>query len=426
MGVPQPWAAAALETTAPALFAQNARDCPDRPALTDFSGTATRTWTWAQAHEEATRLAAGLADLGLQRGQTALLMMGNSAEHWLADAAATRLGAVPGSVRRNHSSAEALFLARHSRARVVVVDGADQVWRWSPALREQTALAHVVVVDPGAVPAGDPRFLSWEELRRRGDRRLRAEPDLVERHRRAITPDQPATVLYTGIGAADQKCVVLTHRNLAYTAAALHQVTGIPRHAATICGRAPLHLAERMTGIYAALHNAAHVHLHPDPARAVAALPRIRPPAFLGTPQLWAELADRIDGVPDPQRLRARLGLDRAIWAACGSTPVAPAVLDRFASVDVTIRQCWGTAETTGFATADHAGAGRPGTAGQVLPGVEVRIADDGEVLVRGPIVCAGHLQPDGLVKPVTDADGWLRTGDVGALDDDGFLVIRG
>ncbi|GAA2790143.1 AMP-binding protein [Saccharopolyspora taberi] len=419
MTVLRPWTA--TDTTAPELFARNARDCPDHPALTDSSGAATRTWTWAQAHDEVTRLAAGFADLGLQPGQTALVMMSNRAEHWLADAAATRLGAVPGSVGLRHSSAEALLLARHSRARVVVAEGADQVWRWSSAMRDPTAPAHVVVVDPAAVPAGDPRFLSWEELRRRGERRLLAEPDAVDRHRGAITPDRPAALLYTGT----EHCVVLTHRNLVHAASALRHIAGIPRHAAMICGHSPSDLLARTTGFHAAVHNADHVHLHPDAPQAASALPRVRPPAFLGAPEVWADLAARIGPSADPRRLRARLGLDRLAWAAAGPAPLAPAVVDRFAAVDIALRQCWGTAETTGFATAGHAGADRPGTAGRALPGVEVRISGDGEILVRGPVVCAGHLQPDGLIRPVTDAEGWLRTGDAGALDADGYLVVR-
>ncbi|MFD0491046.1 AMP-binding protein [Saccharopolyspora spinosporotrichia] len=432
MGLSQSWAATALETTIPSLFSRNADEHPEHPALTDHRGGGTRTWTWGQAGTEVETIAAGLCALGLQRGQTMLTMMSNRAEHWLADVAATHLGAVPATVRGNHAGDHVLYLARHSRARVVVVEGADQVGRWSSALREPTAIEHVVVLDRAAVPSGDPRFLTWEALLSHGRRLLAEDRAIVARHRESLTPDRPATILYTTERAREHECVVLTHRNVGYAAAALEHITGIPRHANTICYRPLTDAADRMLGMYSAIHGASHVHLCADAAHAATALPELRPAAFFGAPRVWAELAADAESVAPHrpataqarQRLRARLGLGDVVWASSGPAPLEPGVLDLFASLGVDIRQSWGTAETSGFATANHAGASRPGTAGRGMPGVEVRIADDGEILVRGPVVCPGHLQPDGVIKPATDAEGWLRTGDAGSLDDDGFLVV--
>ncbi|QUH04775.1 AMP-binding protein [Saccharopolyspora erythraea] len=432
MGVSQSWAATALETTIPSLFSRNTKEHPEHPALTEHRGGSRRTWTWGQAGAEVDTIAAGLRSLGLQRGQTMLTMMSNRAEHWLADVAATHLGAVPATVHGSHASDHVLYLARHSRARVVVVEGADQVGRWSSALREPTAIEHVVVMDREAVPAGEPRFLTWEALLSLGRRLLADDPGTVARQRESLTPDRPATILYTTERAREDKCVVLTHRNIGYAAAALERITGIPRHANTICYRPLTDAADRMLGMYSAIHSAAHVHLCADAARAAAALPELRPAAFFGAPRVWEELAadaesvapHRMSTAQARRRLRARLGLGEVVWASSGSAPLEARVLELFASLGVDIRQSWGTAETSGFATANHAGASRPGTAGRGMPGVEVRIADDGEILVRGPVVCPGHLQPDGVIKPVTDADGWLRTGDAGSLDEDGFLVV--
>src|SRR5690606_13751420 len=112
------------------------------------------------------------------------------------------------------------------------------------------------------------------------------------------------------------------------------------------------------------------------------------------------------------RRLRARLGLDRASWPASGAAPIDRELLELFSSFGLDIYELWGMTETTGCVTTNRAGAHRPGTVGQPVPGVEVRTSDDGEVLVRGPLVCAGYLEPDGAIRPATDADGWLHTGD--------------
>lgn len=426
------WADTALSTTIPQLFTRNAAEYGDHPALTDTSDGHQRTWTWAEAADDANTIAAGLADLGLRAGQTMLIMMANRAQHWLADAAANRLGVVPSTVYATFSVEQCQFVARHSRARVVVLEGAEQVRRFAGALREAPCLDHVIVLDESAMGMGDDRFLSWQDLLRRGERALAADPELVSRHERAITPDDPVTVLYTSGTTGDPKGVVLTHRNVSYAAAMLHQVTGNPMHSDTVCYLPLAHVAERMTGIYAPVHDAAHVHFCPDPTQVVARLGDVRPRSFFAVPRVWEKMAATLQAVPAEhratpegrQRLREQLGLDRTTWPSSGAAPISRETLEFFASLGIDIVEVWGMTETTGCATTNTVEHPRHGSVGRAVPGVEVRTADDGEILVRGPIVCAGYLQQDGAISPATDADGWLHTGDVGSLDVDGYLTI--
>ncbi|MCI2416709.1 long-chain fatty acid--CoA ligase [Saccharopolyspora sp. K220] len=428
MSASEAWVTAALETTIPQLFSRNAADFPQRPALTDDS-RAPRTWTWTEANREVHTLAAGLAALGLQSGQTMLIMMANRAEHWLIDVAATHLGAVSSTLYPTLSQDQVHYIAQHSRARIVVLEGADQLRRWSKVLRNMSTVEHIIVLDEAAMVAADHRFRTWERLRLLGEQRLRDDPELVRRSWTAIRPNHPAAILYTSGTTGEQKGVVLTHRNICFAAATLHQVTQPELHAPRLCYLPLAHIAERMVGLYAAIYDIAHVHFCADQGRILAALTQARPAQFFAVPRVWEKLAAALRGVPaeqraTPQALRARIGLDRAAWPSSGAAPIDASVLEFFSTVGVDIFELWGMTETTGCVTTNHAGAHRLGTVGRAVPGVEVRTAADGEILVRGPLVCAGYLEPDGAIRPAVDADGWLRTGDIGALDADGFLTI--
>ncbi|MEU5847604.1 AMP-dependent synthetase/ligase [Saccharopolyspora shandongensis] len=430
MSASEAWATAASETTIPQLFSRNAAEFPQRPALTD-NGREPRTWTWAEARHEVHELAAGLTALGLQAGQTMLIMMANRAEHWLIDVAAAHIGAVPSTLYPTLSQDQVHYIAQHSRARVVVLDGADQLRRWSKVLRNVSTIEHVVVLDEAAMVSADHRFRTWERLRVLGEQRLHDDPDLVQRMAAAIAPNHPAAILYTSGTAGEQKGVVLTHRNICFAAAALHQITQPERHAPRLCYLPLAHIAERMVGLYAAIHDAAHVHFCADQSRILAALTHARPALFFGVPRIWGKLAAALQKIPaeqraNPQALRARIGLDRALWPSSGAAPIDIGLLEFFSAIGLDIFELWGMTETTGCVTTNSAGARRPGTVGRAVPGVEIRTSPDGEVLVRGPLVCAGYLQPDGVIRSATDADGWLRTGDVGVLDADGFLTITG
>jgi long-chain acyl-CoA synthetase len=122
--------------------------------------------------------------------------------------------------------------------------------------------------------------------------------------------------------------------------------------------------------------------------------------------------------------IRTMLGLDKLIRGISGAAPIPVAVLEFLASVGIEVYEVWGLSETTGAVTVNTTDAYRPGSVGRALPGIEVKLGADDEILVRGPIVFVGYLQPDGTIKPDVDADGWLATGDVGTIDDDGFVTI--
>ncbi|WP_159325901.1 AMP-dependent synthetase/ligase [Streptomyces tendae] len=452
--------------TLPRLLARNARDYPGLPGLSwqppegDGNGDWT-TLTWAEIHEHTQRLAAGYAGLGVGRGDHVLMMMANRPEHWLSDLALVRLGAVPVSVYGTAAPEQISHIARNCRARVAVVEGADQVRLWEPLLTDaDTPLERLVVAEPG----GEGGHVPYAGLLREpAPERFREELD-------AASPEDPLTVVYTSGTTGEPKGVVLTHRQVLANAVALDAVVELPPHVEHICYLPFAHIAERMLGIYLPCHRASHVYLCADPAAVGTVVRKVRPAQFFGVPRIWEKLCAAVRAVlslmPAEQRevidaasavarehvgyrergesppaeleeryarareevllpLLAAGGLDRVTWAASASAPMPVDVVDFWAGFGVVIMDAWGLTETTGVATSNSPRTGfRLGSVGRPVESVEVRLAADGEIEVRGESVFSGYLRPDGSVRSALDADGWLATGDIGRTDDDGYLWL--
>ncbi|WP_324784398.1 AMP-dependent synthetase/ligase [Streptomyces sp. H51] len=449
--------------TLPLLLERNARLHADLPALSwqEPGGTGSSTLTWRQVREHTARLAAGYAALGVRRGDHVLLMMGNRPEHWLSDLALVRLGAVPVSVYGTAAPPQIAHIARNCRAALAVVEGAAQAEVWAPLLDDDgTPLERLVVVEPGR----EGRHFPYAALR--------AEP-LPEQFGKVLDtarPEDPLTVVYTSGTTGEPKGVVLAHRHVLANARALDEVVELPPHVEHICYLPFAHIAERMLGIYLPCHRASHVHLCADPAAVADAVRAVRPRQFFGVPRIWEKLAAAVRaglsalpagqqraveeamrvarehvgcrerGEQPPAELEAAYarsrervllpllaagGLDRISWAASASAPMPLDVVRFWAGFGIVIMDAWGLTETTGVATSNGPRTGfRLGSVGRPVSCVRVRIADDGEIEVRGESVFAGYLQQDGSARSALDEDGWLRTGDIGRLDDDGYLWI--
>ncbi|WP_116115496.1 AMP-dependent synthetase/ligase [Amycolatopsis ruanii] len=425
MDLAQECAAEAAKLTVPGLLRRNAERFAGEPALT----TAADTVTWSNLRNQVAGFAHGLARLGLAPGERLLIMMSSRPEHWVTDLAAAHLRALPCTAYHTLSTEQIRYVARHSAATVVVLEGAAELDRWRPVLGDLPALRHVVVLEDVELP-GDSRFVHWADVLRRGTAAHRADPAAFEGFTDAIEPHEPVGMMYTSGTTGDPKGVVLTHYNVIYEAVALDRLVPMADHAPTIAYLPLAHIAERELAIYRALYKASHVHICPEPAQAVTTLARVRPPSFFGVPRVWEKLAAALQAAfaatPEDQRgaILTQLGLDGLQWPGSGSAPLPAPVREFLASAGIDVHEVWGMSETTGCATANIPGAAKPGTVGRPLPGVGLRIAGDGEIFVRGPIVFSGYLRADGTVEKVTDADGWLATGDIGNLDEDGYLTI--
>ncbi|RSN61782.1 long-chain fatty acid--CoA ligase [Streptomyces sp. WAC 04229] len=451
--------------TITALLRRNAQQYAERPALTTGIGPDAGTLTWSQLRAEVAAVTRGLVALGLKRGDRMLIAMSKRAEHWIADLAAVHVGALPCSTYDTLSTEQIGALARHSAAAVLVLEGEEQMRRWRPVLDELPNLRAVVMLDWDAAPADDPRFVSYTAVRGAVPPDDAGFEELAD----AVTTDHPLTLAYTSGTTGEPKGVVLSHRNVIHECLMQEQLVKVPDHPRSVAYLPLAHIAERVLGIYMPICNAGHVTICPEPDQLLPTLLTVRPHGFFGVPRVWEKLAAglqaKLAALPDEQSaameqarktaleayrlrsdgkdvpaelaevweeldtrvmrpVRAAIGLDECHRAFSGAAPIPTRVLEFLASVSLPVYEVWGLSETTGAATVSTPGAFALGSVGRPGPGIEVKAADDGELLVRGPVVFAGYLNSDGGVEPATDAEGWLPTGDVGTVDSRGFVTI--
>jgi long-chain acyl-CoA synthetase len=457
--------------TIASAFADTVAVQGDNPAYSDKIGTAEgstdwRTLTWNELRNQALSIAAALVDLGVQPGDRVAIMATNRNEHILADIAAQHAGAVAVSIYNTLSPSQVAYVAGHSAPSVVILENADHVARWEQALTEIKPLA-VVVMDAEA-RTGDA--LTWDELVARGESSQGTLADEVDRRWKAIEPSDPVTFVYTSGTTGNPKAVVLTHRNIMFEAASTDKTVNSDGEHIALSYLPYAHVAERVLGIYLPQINGAHLYLIADPKLLVGALGQVRPTRFFGVPRVWEKIQTGINGLlametdeakkaaiagamavgleyvtsleygnstsPELQAkydamnaavlmpMKAALGLDRVEWAGSASAPMPLETAKFFAGLGFSIYDIYGMSETSGAVTACGPAAFRLGTVGRAQPGIEVRLAEDGEVLARGPVAIDAYFENPEATAELLDSDGWVHTGDIGEMDADGFLKI--
>jgi len=441
----------------------------DSYAYSDDAGDGWQSLTWSQARQRVLELAAGFAALGLAPGERVALMLPNRSEHVLADLAAVHAGGLGVTLYATLAPEQIAYVAGDCDARMAVLDGPAELARWRPVIEQLPGIKKIIVRDPAACPAGD-RYMTWAEFEMLGREQFAAQPGEITARVAAIRPDDPLALLYTSGTTGNPKGVLLTHRNILYeTAAADMMGVTIPR--VRWVSYLPLaHIAERMFSIYLSIHSAGHVHFCPDIAQLVPVIGKVRPTAFFGVPRVWEKIRAGIQALiaaeQDESRraavlqamdigrryvescqygqatspelearflaadeqvlgpIRSLLGLGEASSFSSAAAPLPPDVASFFAGLGMKILDVYGMTETTGAFTANTAAEFKLGTVGRPAAGMEVTIADDGEILVRGPLTSPGYLNRPDLTDALIDADGWLKTGDIGMIDVDGFVSV--
>jgi long-subunit acyl-CoA synthetase (AMP-forming) len=414
--------------------------------------------TWAELLRRVDSLAGGLAKLGVARGDTVALMLSNRPEFRIADLATATLGATPFSIYVTYPPHEIAYLCSDAAARVAIVEQA-YLDLLLAARDDVPGLEHVIVVD-GDPPEGTLSLAAVEGTNPTFDAAAAAAQ---------VSPDDLITLIYTSGTTGPPKGVQLSHHNVMVSARAVRERITLGPGARLISWLPAAHIAERMAHHYIPLVYGCTVTTCPNPREIVSYLPQVRPSWFFAVPRIWERLKAGLDArlatQPDAQRavfqaafdaalervrrkqrgqavppelesqvaqadeqifskLRAMIGLDAALTVNVGAAPTPIDVLEFFHAIGIELAEIWGMSETCGMGSSNRPGAVKIGTVGPPSPGVEMKLADDGELLVRGECVTGGYRNQPDLTAEALDADGWLHTGDIGSIDADGYLRI--
>ncbi|HZQ27228.1 MAG TPA: long-chain fatty acid--CoA ligase [Acidimicrobiales bacterium] len=415
--------------------------------------------TFREYAERAARLAAGLRGLGVGRGDRVVLMMRNRPEFHVADMAVMFCGATAISVYNSSSPEQVQYLVSHCEAKVAIVEDAGFLERFVKVRADLPALEHIAVIED---PNGAEGVLRYDDL-------LAHDPVSLVEAAGVAQPDDIATVIYTSGTTGPPKGVMLSHYNIVWTAQSLRlayerdDIVGL-----RLVSYLPMaHIAERMTSHYQGVIFGYSVTTCPDPGLLGGYLREVRPQVAFGVPRIWEKLHAGVQAAlsADPERaqkfdeavaaampiarkrtagetltdeeqqtwdfldavafsqVRQLVGLDALEFAITGAAPIPPELIDWYRAIGVPLSEIYGMSEDSGPLTWEPYRV-KVGTVGRALPGVDVVLGDDGEVLGRGGNVFVGYLKDPEKTAEALDAEGWLHTGDIGEFDDEGYLKI--
>ncbi|HXA89261.1 MAG TPA: long-chain fatty acid--CoA ligase, partial [Mycobacterium sp.] len=413
--------------------------------------------TWRQYADRVRKIAAGLSALGVQPGHTVGLMLRNRPEFQLTDTAVMHIGAIAFSIYNTSAPDQIRYLFSNAENKVVITEK-----DFLPAVKAAGAdLAQLIVVD-----ADVDGCLTLEQLESLG---AKADFDF-DAAWRAVRPGDIATLIYTSGTTGPPKGVELTHANVMAAFSAIVDLIGMQPTDRITSYLPHAHIADRVTGHYANMVLGVQVTDVADPRAIAEALPDVRPTMFLGVPRVWNKIKTGIETKLDTEatgirrqlalwaidtgiqaarltlagesvppslafrrniadrlvlaKLRHALGLDQVRWAVIGAAPSPVETIEFVWGLGIPVYEVWGLSESVGCGTSNRPGEYKVGSIGQPLSGVEISVAGDGELLIRGPVVMRGYRhQPEKTIEAI-DLDGWLHTGDIGTIDEQGFVTI--
>jgi long-subunit acyl-CoA synthetase (AMP-forming) len=418
-----------------------------------------QSWTWGQLRDRVDALAGGLTTLGLAKGDTLALLIANRPEFHLCDLAGMMVGAAPFSIYMQYTPDQIQYVVSDAGARILITE--QQFLPGVLAAREQLPdLEHVIVVD-GAAPAG---VLALADVEARA-----AEGFDVEASVAAIGPEDVLTLIYTSGTTGPPKGVQLVHRNMMAAVRGIRDLVQFPEGARVVSWLPSAHIAERAAHHYLPIVYGFEVTSCPNAKEVLAYVAEVRPSWFFAVPRIWEKLKAGLEamlaGLPEEQRagaqaalaaarekvrleqaaepvpeelaaavakadaelfagLRKQLGFDQIAAVNVGAAPTPVEVLEFFHAIGIPVAELWGMSETCGAGCCNPPEKIKIGTVGPPTPGVEVRLAEDGELLVRGDVVMPGYRNLPDKTAEALDAAGWLHTGDIAEIDADGYVKL--
>lgn len=447
-------------------FKKNAERLKTSPALHTKVGQEWHTLSWSAYWQNARRFAGALLGMGYEPGESVAIMGNNCPEWVIADVGAMMVRGVPAGIYQTSTSEQAQYIASHCEARVCVIENLA-IWDIVAPIVKELAHVEAFVLIHGASKLKHPKVVSFDEFLARGKDHL----DAVDVRMGEIELDDLATLIYTSGTTGPPKGVMLTHRNLAFTSTnAIEAIGGMGPDDVMISYLPLSHIAEQMFTIHAPLTSGATVWFCDDLKKLKETLVDARPTIFLGVPRVWEKLKSALESKLEEasgakakivemsravgleggykklekgklggglavrytmadklffSKLKGQLGMDRLRFAAVAAAPVGLDVLEFFLSCGIPIHEIYGQSEDCGPTTLNYPSPGKTklGTVGLPFEGIEVRIANDGEIMVRGDSVFVGYYKnPEATAE--TLVKGWMHSGDIGEFDEEGFLRI--
>ena len=443
-----------MSRTAIAALEDAARAWPDQPALHFKDGEAWRSTSWREYHSQVMGAARGLIALGLEPRDGLVILGANRPQWMIANLAAIAAGGLPTGLYTTATPAQCCYIAEHCGATVAVVEHAgflDQLAGVRDRLR-------AVVVMSGAAPG----CVGWGELLTFGDGR--SEGALADRIA-GLDPGQPCSLIYTSGTTGAPKGVMLSHTNLLWTAGTLAEEFGIDSSYRALSYLPLSHVAEQVVSLYAGLVTGGCIAFASSLETVLDDLRHVRPTFFFAVPRVWEKIQARMEaagagagplrrrlvrwargvgrragqarqrGEALPrgywladrlvfQQVRRRLGFDRVQYFVTSAAPISVETIEFFLSLGIILLEVYGMSECSGPSTVSKPERFRVGAAGFPIPGTEIRLWDDGEICMRGPHVFLGYFKDPVGTREALDGEGWLHSGDIGAIDAEGFLRI--
>jgi long-chain acyl-CoA synthetase len=421
----------------------------DRPAVRHRRGDEWVEVSFAEVGALVSELAHGLIALGVGPGERVAILAETRPEWTYASLAISGAGAVVVPIYPTNSSKECAWVLGDSGAKVVICDSADQVAKIAEVRDELDALEHVVVTEDDAEGA-----ITFDELRERG---READADEAGRRRDAVGADDPYTIIYTSGTTGNPKGVVLTHANAASVCAMVHEIDFVSGDDVSYLYLPLAHSFALTVQIASFDIGAPIIYFGGNPKEIVGELAQTRPTYFPSVPRIFEKIYAMVTGNVDAGTLQKAVEVGTAVrrgerdedaayrqfdeqlfsnvraafggnlrQAVTGAAPIAPEILEFFYACGVMVLEGWGMTETTAVGAVNRLDDFRFGTVGKAMPGVEIKTDDEGEILIKGPNVFREYFNNEEATRETFTEDGWLRTGDLGEVDDDGFVKITG